>query len=347
MLRQIHLIIPGVVLLAVSVLAVCAPYISPVLFWPPLFAGYVWHFLLAGNILLLLVWINKFSRWTWLPIFGLLLNGFHFNRNVGTTLRPSPDDIEWSLVTFNTQGMQQFWTGKRKGPPADQAKTKSLFQNISPPDILCLQEVPASYKVKGEDWGMEGADAIRFRSIVILSRFPIRKIGNKVFGSRGNAIVWADVTTPSGKVRLFNVHLQSHRISKEADHLVHSVGNEDEQWTKFRTILGRTRHFTKVRAGQAEWLSIAIAESPHPVIVAGDLNDTPQSYTYHQLTRDLEDSFRKGGRGIGTTFAGVIPGLRIDHILADPVLGLASHRVIRTDKSDHYPVMAGFCKPKK
>ena len=50
------------------------------------------------------------------------------------------------------------------------------------------------------------------------------------------------------------------------------------------------------------------------MILCGDFNDTPLSYTYRQLSRKLTDSFIEKGRGIGNTYIGEFPSFRICYI---------------------------------
>ena len=70
----------------------------------------------------------------------------------------------------------------------------------------------------------------------------------------------------------------------------------------------------KNRAHQAEEIQRHIDGSPYPVILCGDFNDTPLSYTYRQLSRKLTDSFIEKGRGIGNTYIGGFPSFRIDYV---------------------------------
>jgi endonuclease/exonuclease/phosphatase family metal-dependent hydrolase len=80
---------------------------------------------------------------------------------------------------------------------------------------------------------------------------------------------------------------------------------------------------------------------PFPVIVLGDFNDTPQSYTYAVIRgEDLHDSFVQRGSGIGTTYAGSIPGLRIDFVMTGSRFTIIRHEVLKLPYSDHYPVVA-------
>ena len=75
-------------------------------------------------------------------------------------------------------------------------------------------------------------------------------------------------------------------------------------------------------------------------IMAGDFNDTPFSHIYKLLTKGRIDSFLECGDGIGTTYVGALPGLRIDFILGDEeIIQFCSHRVLHTSYSDHNPVL--------
>ena len=58
-------------------------------------------------------------------------------------------------------------------------------------------------------------------------------------------------------------------------------------------------------------------QSPYPVIVAGDFNDTPVSYAYRKIRKGLNDSFVNSGYGAGFTYKGNYPPNRIDYILYD------------------------------
>ena len=70
------------------------------------------------------------------------------------------------------------------------------------------------------------------------------------------------------------------------------------------------------------------------------MNDTPISYAYAQLTQQLKDSFRVRAFGLGTTYAGSLPLLRIDYILSSKLLKIRSHQVLSANFSDHYPILS-------
>jgi endonuclease/exonuclease/phosphatase family metal-dependent hydrolase len=96
------------------------------------------------------------------------------------------------------------------------------------------------------------------------------------------------------------------------------------------------------RSEQTKTVVEAINESPYPVIVMGDFNDTPQSYTYQQLKEGRKDAFIEKGSGWGATFLKPFPVLRIDYILHDEELECTSYKCISDIESDHALVEASF-----
>ena len=80
--------------------------------------------------------------------------------------------------------------------------------------------------------------------------------------------------------------------------------------------------------------------SQYPVLLCGDLNDHPLSYSTSELRKGWQDTFEEGGSGWGTTYGGQLPLLRIDYIMADSNFQITHHDVVKTNLSDHYFVEA-------
>ena len=78
------------------------------------------------------------------------------------------------------------------------------------------------------------------------------------------------------------------------------------------------------------------------MFVCGDFNSPPYSYTYHaiQHSKDLKDAFLESGYGIGKTYVGLFPTLRIDFILINNEIESLNTQVIKKDYSDHYPIVS-------
>ncbi len=74
-------------------------------------------------------------------------------------------------------------------------------------------------------------------------------------------------------------------------------------------------------------------------IVCGDFNDTPMSYTYHQLQKKHKDCFVEAGNGFGATYSRLWPALRLDYILIPEEYRTIYHQIERVPYPDHYPVL--------
>jgi endonuclease/exonuclease/phosphatase (EEP) superfamily protein YafD len=80
-----------------------------------------------------------------------------------------------------------------------------------------------------------------------------------------------------------------------------------------------------------------------PIIMCGDFNDTPMSFTYRQMQKaGFVDSFTKVGRGIKPTYAGKLPLMRIDYIWGNDKVKPLKFKRFRYKASDHYPIMLDF-----
>lgn len=337
-LYRIHL------LLTLATLAIfAAPAISPEAFWPAAFISLAIPFLLAAQIAFLLWWLAA-RRYYFLVSIGCLLAGWgHLERMAGWSFpaEAATDESSISVLTYNVRGL-------RHVADNDPVSPEGLVQLIEARDcdLLCLQEVPLAAAPFNQL-----SDLIRERTrlkyrysdrngaMALFSAFPVAGAETKYFPNRANGFQQVDVRIGEKNFRVFNVHLQSNAVTGIAERVA-SEGNlkEKQTWLDIRGMIGRFKRSSRLRALQAEELALRIAESPHPVILCGDFNDTPHSYTYRRIAAPLRDSFVSRGRGLGVTYAGRIPGLRIDYILADKSLRVLDHRVEENGFSDHRAV---------
>ena len=111
-----------------------------------------------------------------------------------------------------------------------------------------------------------------------------------------------------------------------------------------RRISGSLKQGFVRRSHQSQLVKAQINSSPYPVIVAGDFNDTPVSYSYRKIRKGLNDSFVSSGYGAGFTYKGNYPPNRIDYILYDNALESTYFETLKVKYSDHYPIVAYFRK---
>ena len=338
------LVLPGLVLVIVGEVAA---RVSPA--WVPWLAPAGYVYALAYPLLAVgTVW--RLTSFRWLkslgPLAVLLLTWPSFSHvfSVGLS-RPdvavSEDSFE--VTTFNVRRLDEFeWLD------GDQTREDIATWLAEQPDgIWCFQEFPkrgkATLRSAGFSWLKPRRRLFtwpREAGPALASSYPVKDWTTYMFEDEDagqGRVLQADVETPAGLVRVFNVHLQSLHFD-HADYDAVEEGPSREQGAR---LWGLITDASKARALQAQELVRRMEESPYPVIVAGDFNDTPMSYAMHALRGSrAEDTFAAASFGPGGTHLGAIPGLRIDGILADTTLQCVSHRIHGVVLSDHRPVTA-------
>ena len=118
-----------------------------------------------------------------------------------------------------------------------------------------------------------------------------------------------------------------------------------DQISKIIEIVKKRGKAFKQRGIQIGELKSFIENSPYPIILAGDFNDTPSSFAYQQMNEILDDTFIKRGKGIGPTYNGTIPLLRIDYIFIDKKFSCTNYQKNNNPNSDHFPIIADIVIP--
>ncbi len=182
--------------------------------------------------------------------------------------------------------------------------------------------------------------------IATFSRYPIINKGEINFENTSNLCIYTDIKIDDDTIRVYNNHLESIRFNPENYNFIDSLSykNEDERINGTKAIIKKMKLAYLKRAKQVDIISKHIKSSPYKVIVCGDFNDTPISYTYNTLVDELKDAFKESGNGIGNSYAGLFPSFRIDYILHSDELNSINYKTIRKDYSDHYPVCCEFIK---
>ncbi|MFO0433672.1 MAG: endonuclease/exonuclease/phosphatase family protein, partial [Sphingobacteriaceae bacterium] len=250
-----------------------------------------------------------------------LYNWFH-NTDTRNKIFTNLSEIDSDIMCF-----QEFYTSEEPGD----------FNNIdSLTKLLNLPYHHAEYTTtlrEHDHWG-----------VATFSRFPIIHKGKIVFETKTNNLcIYTDVIIKKDTVRIYNLHLQSISFSKKDNSYLEDLkkGNEtDEDLEKGKNILRRLKRAFVKRAKQVEIIKLHMKTCKYKMILCGDFNDTPASYTYAQLNSDLKDAFVAKGKGLGKTYAGKWPQFRIDYILYDK--RFKCEQFERSDETftDHYPITA-------
>ncbi|MCO6475025.1 MAG: endonuclease/exonuclease/phosphatase family protein [Phaeodactylibacter sp.] len=332
----------NILLILVTLLAYLAPYVSPATFWPLSFVGLLYPWLLLGNVLCIIGWMIMKKYYLLFSLGCILLGWSHFQSYVGLHFgaRQYPEGSIRTMA-FNSYGFHHSGKG---GERFTREELPGSFP-LEGMDIICFQEFPSPRRVNYFIDYIKANSPLKHvifqkgGSLAIFSRYPIQAHNTHYFPNRVNGYQYADLEIGGRTVRLFNVHLQSNSVTHIANQVAEDANLQDKKtWLRIRGMMGRYKRAAILRAEQADEVAQLIGKSPHPVLLCGDFNEIPQSYAYHTLSRGMQDAFKVKGRGLGVTYNGRIPALRIDYVMAGPEFEVLGHEIEKAEFSDHYPV---------
>lgn len=347
------LLVLNIVLVLMLFLAYVSVFIHPSSTAIPALFGLAYPYIAVANIVMILIWI-LFRRWYFMIsvvaiAIGLgYINNFIRFTNHGTELHHDLKVMSYNVRAFNFYEDSETDTHR---------KMMELLRKENP-GILCLQEYfvrgnPATGERKLKE-GLGGILYTHFKlirtgsgsryGIATISRYPIIYRGDIVHPGSSSLTIFTDVVIDTDTFRIYNNHLQSFRLRRVEGTLLSEITHED-QGGSMKSITGIYQSLTNgfaSRALQVDRVKKHIETSPYPVIVAGDFNDTPISYTYRKMRRGLKDAFVEAGYGAGFTYKGKYPPNRIDYILYNEDIECKDFDIVKVRYSDHYPIIAYF-----
>ena len=95
----------------------------------------------------------------------------------------------------------------------------------------------------------------------------------------------------------------------------------------------------KIRAPQVDAVAKYIDNTPYPVVLCGDFNDNPLSYSRKTLAEKLTDCYVSSGFGPGISYNRHGMFVRIDNIMCSDKWKAYGCKVDKSiHYSDHYPI---------
>ncbi len=351
----------NVIVVFIFLLSCLAPYLNPQTWWFISFFGLAFPFLLLLVIFFLTGWLVILKpRFALISGIALLLSfksvivffAFH---------RPQKFNYTKELQTIRvaTWNVDRFIEMRQNNNKGSQTRLK-MFDLIKEQDadILCLQEFHTSTRPEFYDnitpiqkelgypyfyFSFDTDGDKLFYSSIIFSRYPIIDSGFIRYPrpTLPDVLLHADIKMNNDTFRIYTTHLQSVQLGKNDYEKIDKIKSvEDSLLSNSRSILSKLKRGISNRSIQADIVSDVLEDSPYPVLFCADLNDVPNSYTYHTVRGNMQDAFLKKGFGIGRTFAGLSPTLRIDYIFADEHFKIKQFTRLVKNLSDHYMVVA-------
>ena len=289
------------------------------------------------DVLVMFYWIVRWRGYLALTMIVIVLLGLFylsryykidFKRQYTTSFN---ENAYTKIMTYNVR------EGK-KGEFFDYIATQN-------PDIICLQEMTIgsnNWNTLTDTYQTTYKPNVATGGNQILSKFKIVRSGDIGDLPRRTA-TWADLLVRGDTIRVVSLHLQTTSIKPEDTQFIedHEYLHDDERQSKLQSIVGRLTENNQKRAEQAQLVAAFLKETNHKVILCGDFNDTPLSYTYRLLAKGLNDTFSEKAYGFAYTYNTQYKLLRIDNILVSPEIEVFSYEVDNNlNLSDHYPVIS-------
>ena len=330
------------------VIALAAPNIPPTSLSFFAFAATGFPLLLLINMLFLIWWLAQLNKRIILPVACMLIGFTALQKTFrfGNPYQEIRDVDKLSVMTYNVRSFNRYrWLNAADIP----TRIMEVIQKEDP-DVIFFQEYHQNssfdlpnypYRLFGDqNNGIKAGLAIY--SKIRLTESQIMRLDDSNLGSN---LIAAKISWKGKMINLLNVHLAS--VGLERPDYATLEDPNYEQTKNLKTglskIVVRLNHAYRRRAAQSQKLKSFIREQKDAVILAGDFNDVPLSYSYHLINEYLLDSFIEGGgSGFGSSYVrGPFP-LRIDYIWHSSDLRSKNYRVEREELSDHFPVKVDF-----
>lgn len=182
--------------------------------------------------------------------------------------------------------------------------------------------------------------------IALFSKYPIKASGNIIqqnfktgYGKKPFKGLYADIAIADTIIRFVNVHLQSIYFGTQDYQTIEefrAIQNLDEHGLK--SIIVKLKKAFERRAQQADELKTFLNAQTKPIILCGDFNDLPNSYTINTISKNMKDAFLCNSFGIGRTYNGKLPLLRIDYIFTSTDFKIQKFTILDNYSSDHFPI---------
>lgn len=337
-----------------------SPYIDPTKYPVLACAGLTFPVFLIVNICFLIFWLLIYRRFFWIPLVFLLICiaqiRTYFPLNFRT--KDIPENAI-KILSYNTMALNN-----RKAHTKENPNLVLQYIQNSQADIICIQEfilgIDKKHIQKKEI--DKALSAYPYQSVVPIgreenklacySKYPILS-AKKIDGeSRYNGSAIFELLIDSDTVTIISNHLESNKLTLEdrAAYVDMIKSPQKETVTNgARLLIGKLAEANKIRGKQVQVLSDIIQTyADKTLIVCGDFNDSPISYTHRMLSRGLDDTFVKSGRGAGISYNRNGFYFRIDNILISKNLKAYNCTVDRSIKeSDHYPIWCYLTKQKE
>jgi endonuclease/exonuclease/phosphatase family metal-dependent hydrolase len=355
-------IITNIILAILFLLGCYGGWFNPTTWWPLGFLTLSAFYFLVLLLLFILFWFFVKPRWSLISTVAILLAYKPVTNIVPLSFSTSFEkQKQQQAIRVMSWNVEHFDILEHKTHPETKQKMMDLIKEYQP-DIACFQEMVGSDNIPQainyipdfvrqdgfEDYYYTynpklDFDANHHFGVIIFSKYPIINRQTVSFYSNDyNSIFqYIDILKDGDTIRVFNIHLQSLKFTTtNLEYIDKPTIKDEEDIQKSKSLISKLKTGFLKRKIQAERIKDEMNKSPYPLMVCGDFNDVPNSYAYNTIGKGLKNAFAEKGSGIGRTFSGISPTLRIDNIFASESFAVLQYTRIPKKMSDHFPVIS-------
>lgn len=311
--------------------------------------------LLALNLTFVFLWLVFSPRRVWIALVGMLCSGYYIYQYFPLNWPKKAPEQSLKLITYNTE-----YLGNGE---VDEAGNSPVIDYLtaSEADIICLQEVVGRHKLSREE--LDAAMAVagyatlhvgdgRPEQQMVYSRLPLLSIERLPYGSGGNGSVAVRLLYEGDTLLLVNNHLESYKLTindKLKYKEIITEPGDDKAEQRSRELINKMAVASQARGPQVDSvLHYVVAHNCKSVIVCGDFNESPISYSCYRMNQTFRNAFVESGNGLGLSYYQKGFYFRIDHVyISDDWESYDTHVDKSATWSDHYPLVTYLKKRPK
>ena len=323
--------------------------------------GLLFPVALIANVIFLLIWLIC-RKWVQaLTVIACMAICFPYI----STFSPininndslSTNDSTFKIISYNVMNFDDL----EKNDNKEDNRTLRYILNQDA-DIVMLQEGSAKIKmdklnlIKSLMPELEEKYPYRerrLRDLVILSKYPYTIDNEHIISKDAPKAIAYKINIDGKTLYLINVHLESIKLTDSDKELYREITdilntpdklNEQTVVDVKSTLLTKLANAFHKRAVQAKEIKHYIDSlGDTNIIICGDFNDTPSSYSYRTIMGDdMSDAYHQCAFGPAITFHTNRFYFRIDHVLYKGNIEAVNIERGNQKSSDHYPLLTTF-----
>jgi endonuclease/exonuclease/phosphatase family metal-dependent hydrolase len=343
-------------------LSCCNSFLHPDKWWFISLLAFFFPLFLILMLLFIFFWAFTYARLSLISILCLVVGWQNIHAFFGFSLHKNnfshKDSSSVRVMTWNVRRWDEFIT-KKIGAAEHRLPMFELIAQKNA-DILCFQEFyePADssksniryiqHQLGYPYYYFSKSYRNRFTKyetgVVIFSKFPILATAQQRISpdsvQQTESLISADVEFRGNRIRIFTTHLQSVLFKSKDFRNVEIIRNaEDSMLEASRSLVKKLKYALGLRGYQADIVRRQLDSCNYPLIICGDFNDVPNSYSYFHIRGKLQDAFIAKCFGIGRSYIQISPTLRIDYIFPSQDFTIVQSMKQVSPYSDHHAML--------